>query len=138
MNYRWINCLVGVAARNVGKGTRYIKAQGCGRANLFMSLQTLNTDKTKRGCSGEAGWEENQRMCGLEEGRRSQIMKGFDCLPQKVIGGHLGGSEVECLPLAQGVIPWSQDRAPHRTPCMEPASPTAYFSACLSLCVSHE
>ena len=37
------------------------------------------------------------------------------------------------LPLAQGVIPQSPDRVPHRAPCMEPASPSAYISASLSL-----
>ena len=39
-------------------------------------------------------------------------------------GGHLGGSEVEHLPLAQGVIPGFWDRVPHRAPCGEPASPS--------------
>ena len=50
--------------------------------------------------------------------------------------GHLGGSVVERLPSAQGVIPGSWDRVPHRAPCKEPASPSACVSA--SLCVSHE
>ena len=48
--------------------------------------------------------------------------------------GHLGASAVECLPLAQGVILRSWDQAPHRAPCREPASLSAYVSA--SLCVS--
>ena len=52
--------------------------------------------------------------------------------------GHLGGSAVECLPLAQGVILGSWDRVPHRASCMEPASPSAYVSASLSLCASYE
>ena len=38
------------------------------------------------------------------------------------------------LPLAQGLILETRDRVPCRTPCVEPASP----SAPLSLCVSHE
>ena len=42
--------------------------------------------------------------------------------------GSLGGSGVEHLPLAQGVILETQDRVPHWAPCMEPAS----FSACVS------
>ena len=42
--------------------------------------------------------------------------------------GHLSGSVVEHLPLAQGLILESQDRVPHRAPCMEPASPSAYVS----------
>ena len=45
--------------------------------------------------------------------------------------GCLGGSVVEYLPLAKGVILESQDQVPHRAPCMEPAS----SSASLSLCV---
>ena len=44
-----------------------------------------------------------------------------------------GGSVVERLPLAQGLIPDSQDRVPHRAPCMESASPPfACVSASLS------
>ena len=34
----------------------------------------------------------------------------------KTVKGHLGGSEVEYLPSAQGVIPWSWDQVPHRAP----------------------
>ena len=45
--------------------------------------------------------------------------------------GHLGGSAVEHLPLAQGVIPGSWDRVPHRAPRGEPASPSAYVSVSL-------
>ena len=48
--------------------------------------------------------------------------------------GHQGGSAVEHLPLAQGVIPGSWDRISHLAPCGEPASPSACVSA--SLCVS--
>ena len=51
-------------------------------------------------------------------------------------GGSLDGLAVKHLPLAQGVVLESQDRVPHRAPCMEPASLSAYISA--SLCVSHE
>ena len=50
--------------------------------------------------------------------------------------GSLGGSAVSRLPLAQGMIPESQDGVPHWAPCMEPASPSAYVSA--SLCVFHK
>ena len=49
--------------------------------------------------------------------------------------GTLGGSAVECLPLAQGVVLESQDQA-HQAPLKEPASPSAYVSAFLSLCFS--
>ena len=50
--------------------------------------------------------------------------------------GSLGGSAVERLPSAQGVILESQDRVPHRAPCMEPASPSACVSAPAP--ISHE
>ena len=52
--------------------------------------------------------------------------------------GHLGGSVVERLPSAQGMILESQDQAPHWAPCMEPASPSTCVSACVSasLCLS--
>ena len=48
--------------------------------------------------------------------------------------GRLGGSVVEHLPLAQGVILGSWDRVLYRAPRRESASPSAYVSA--SLCVS--
>ena len=47
--------------------------------------------------------------------------------------GPLGRSAVWCLPSAQGVILESQDRIPHRAPCMEPASPSAYVPASFSV-----
>ena len=50
--------------------------------------------------------------------------------------GHLGGSVVEQLPLAQVMILGSWDRVPHRVPSGLSASPSACVSA--SLCVSHE
>ena len=52
------------------------------------------------------------------------------------IWGHLGGSAVEPLPSAQGVILETQDRVPHRVPCREPASPSACASAPLFVCLS--
>ena len=48
--------------------------------------------------------------------------------------GHLGGSVLEHLPSAQGVILGFRDQVPHQAPFGEPASPSAYVSA--SLCVS--
>ena len=47
--------------------------------------------------------------------------------------GPPGGSVVGHLPLAQGVIPGSWDRVPHRGPCREPASPSACVSASVSV-----
>ena len=48
--------------------------------------------------------------------------------------GHLGGSVVERLPLAQGVILGSWDRVPYRDPLGELASASVCVSA--FLCVS--
>ena len=45
----------------------------------------------------------------------------------------MGGSVVEYLPLAQGVILGSWDRFPHQAPCRDPVSPSAYVSASLSV-----
>ena len=47
--------------------------------------------------------------------------------------GLLGSSAVERLPSAQGMIPGSQDRVPHWAPHREPASPSTYVSASLSV-----
>ena len=55
-------------------------------------------------------------------------MWGVDSLRSKVIcfsskganWGHLGGSAVEHLPLAQSVILEFRDRVPHRAPCRNP------------------
>ena len=52
---------------------------------------------------------------------------------KKILWGSLGGSVVQRLPFAQGVILESGDRVPHRAPCTEPASPFAYVSASLSM-----
>ena len=54
-------------------------------------------------------------------------------------GGCLGGSVVECLLSAQGMILESQDQVLHQAPCEEPASSSANAPALAdSLCVSHE
>ena len=51
----------------------------------------------------------------------------------ELIRGHLGGSVIECLPLAQDVILRSWDRVPYRAPCEEPASPSVCISVSVSL-----
>ena len=75
------------------------------------------------------------RVCGEASGiqRQERCEKKTDWDPQ-------GGSVVEHLPLAQGVILESWDQVPHRAPRMEPASPSAYVyaSLCVCVCVSHE
>ena len=50
--------------------------------------------------------------------------------------GCLGGSVVEHLSSAQGVVPESQDKVPHRAPLEEPVSPSVCVSAFPS--VPHE
>ena len=50
-----------------------------------------------------------------------------------IMKGRLGGSVVEYLPLAQGMTPGYWDRVLHWAPHQEPASPSAYVSASLSL-----
>ena len=56
-----------------------------------------------------------------------------DFVFKKVGRGPLGGSVVEHLSLAQGVIPRSWNRVPHWAPCTEPASPSANISASFSV-----
>ena len=51
-------------------------------------------------------------------------------------GANLGGSVVEHLPSAQGVILGSWDQVLHQAPCMEPASPSACVSASASFSLS--
>ena len=47
--------------------------------------------------------------------------------------GRLGGSVVEHLPLAQGMIPGSRDGVLHQVPHWEPASSSAYVSISFSV-----
>ena len=47
--------------------------------------------------------------------------------------GHLGGSVVECLPLAQVFISGSMDRVLYQAPFGDPASPSTYVSTSLSV-----
>ena len=47
--------------------------------------------------------------------------------------GCLGGSAVECLPLAQDVTPGTRYGVPHRAPQREPALPSTCASASLSV-----
>ena len=55
---------------------------------------------------------------------------------KNLAGGHLSGSVAKHLPLAQVEIPGSWDVVPHQDPCRKPASPSAYVSASLSVCLS--
>ena len=63
------------------------------------------------------------------------MLKNLDIiLNNNLEGGRLGGSAVEHLPSAQGMILEFKDRVPSQAPCEEPASPSACVSAspCLS------
>ena len=62
--------------------------------------------------------------------------EGLFKLQKYIVLGRLGGSAVEHLPSAQGVILGSQGQVPHWAPHREPASHSACVSA--SLCVSLE
>ena len=64
------------------------------------------------------------------------IMGYFSLAKMLLLKGSLGGSVVEYLPLAQGMILESWDGVPHQAPCMEPASPFACVSDSFSLCLS--
>ena len=74
----------------------------------------------------------NKYLYSISVSQRSSTLH----LGKKQLEGRLGGSVVKRLPSAQGVIPKSLDGVPHPPPCMEPASPSAYVSAPLSLCFS--
>ena len=76
-------------------------------------------------------WLEGKQRVGGVVGTRERALKDGE-------EGLLGGSVVEHLSSAQGLISGSQDRVPSPTwaPCGEPVSPSACVSA--SLCVSHE
>ena len=65
--------------------------------------------------------EEMNEGISEKEGKREGI--------KPEVLGHLGDPVVENLPLAQVMIPGSQDQVLHRAPCMEPA----YHSASLSV-----
>ena len=73
---------------------------------------------------------------GFNQPSSWQLSTSYALNLRNIISGRLGGSVVERLPLAQSMIPESQDRVPHQAPRIEPASPSAYVSAPLSLSLS--
>ena len=48
------------------------------------------------------------------------------------------GSVVECLPLPQVVFLGAWNGVQHRAPCREPASPSAYVSASVCVCLMNK
>ena len=83
--------------------------------------------------------EEKTSMSGFPRdfSRTSAVASTPTTLPFQALNnrtqGHLGGSVVERLPLAQVVILGSWDRVLHQAPHGELASPSAYVSAFLSV-----
>ena len=73
----------------------------------------------------------NHRVCETQGGEEERGKKSEE-------PGALGGSAAGRLPSAQGVTLGSQDRVRHRAPCREPASPSAFVSASLSLCLTNK
>ena len=63
-------------------------------------------------------------FCRMDSGARKLLAKEKR--------GSLSGSEVWCLPLAQGVILEAQDQVSHGAPCVGPAFPSACVSVSLS------
>ena len=53
-------------------------------------------------------------------------------------GGAAWVAQQFMLPSAQGVILETQDPVPHRARCMEPASPSAWVSASLSVSIKNK
>ena len=65
------------------------------------------------------------------------MLKNLDIiLNNNLEGGRLGGSAVEHLPSAQGMILEFWNQVPHQDLHGEPASPSVYVSASLSVSVS--
>ena len=68
---------------------------------------------------------------GNKRAMRAEVLgKNFN---KNALKGCLGGLAAEHLPLAQVMIPGSWDGVPHRAPHREPASPSAWVSASVSL-----
>ena len=120
IKFRAIKFVSGKSSRFIGKTERMV----------FVSGNKYNTGYTPIG---------EKKICAHASPRfiGKPRTDGIKVLRVK-LWGHLGGSVVERLPLAQGEILESQDQVPRWAPCMEPASSSACISASLSLSVSHE
>ena len=91
--------------------------------------------KKRQGYGRRAG--ESYYLYFLEKDQPSSLSKkNLHFFFQERELGHLGGSVVGHLHLAQVMIPGSWDQVLHPAPCMEPVSPSAYVSAPLSVCLS--
>ena len=69
---------------------------------------------------------------GLKAWTETQVLS-MNVLKECYLLARLGGSVVEHLTLAQGMIPVSQDPVLNGALCRKPASPSAYVSASLSM-----
>ena len=90
--------------------------------------------KSRLSCLWEKEFEKSHGGVIFYLMNKSRVLSCGSCDTGK--GEHLGGSAVECLPLAQVRILGSWDRVPHQAPSREPASPSAYVSAFFPLCLS--
>ena len=81
------------------------------------------------------GWDKNRKSEDKWKRKAKMDLPSWNLFPslKGVLQGHLGGSVVEHLPLAQVVIPGSWDPVLHQAPHWEPASPSAYICLCLSV-----
>ena len=98
----------------------------------------MDTFRNLFGCSGKF----LKKIICAQLKVKKNAYSGNICLDWKLskivdTSGRLGGSAVERLPMAQDVIPESQDGVPFWAPCVEPAFPVS-ASLSASLCVSHE
>ena len=83
------------------------------------------------------GGEEGSRACRVPRYLGPRFSLEFSRKQaSKMRPGQPGWLSGLALPSAQGVILESWHRVPRQAPCMEPASPSAWVSASLSLCVS--
>ena len=81
-------------------------------------------------------WEKAAALCfqwNEVGGEGPPLQNPQDTLRKPLVEGHQGGSVVERLPLAQGVILEPQDRVPYWAPSREPTSPSACVPASLCL-----
>ena len=94
---------------------------GRGSGNTSQEDSSKTKDKKTVGRRAEPSWKE----------QAAEAVGGISSLRTSTFWGRLGGPVAEHLPSAQ--IPGFWDRVPHWAPHTDPASPSAYVSASVSL-----